>query len=159
MVEIRNFNNNDVKFIYDNWAENERWSGCKFDKDKLEILSQINEFNLKKFNNKYFEQFVIVNQEIPVGMISLCEQNKEEVSVNVFVHKDFRRKGIATKAYELIENVAQLKGYKNLVANVSKDNQISVNMHKKLKFIISDINDFGENQIKFIKSLWGDKLC
>ena len=60
MVEIRNFNNSDVKFIYDNWAENINWGGCKFDKDKLEILSQINEFNLKKFNNKYFEQFVIV---------------------------------------------------------------------------------------------------
>ena len=60
MVEIRNFNNNDVRFIYDNWAENSDWKGCKFDKDKLEILSQINEFNTKKFDNKYFEQFVIV---------------------------------------------------------------------------------------------------
>ena len=155
MVEIRNFNNNDVRFIYDNWAENSDWKGCKFDKDKLEILSQINEFNTKKFDNKYFEQFVIVFNECLVGMISLLEQNKEEVSVNVFVDEKFRRQGIATNAYKLIENIAKEKGYKILSASVSEENYVSKNMHIKFGFkkIDENINKFGENQIKFIKNL------
>lgn len=153
MVEIRNFNNNDVKFIYDNWAENSDWEGCKFDKDKLEILSQINEFNTKKFDNRYFEQFVIAVNDSLVGMISLLEQNKEEVSVNVFVHQDFRRKGIATEAYKLIEKVAKNKGYSILVAIVSEKNYASINLHLKHGFVKHSVlsNSHNENQIKFVK--------
>lgn len=155
MVEIRNFNNNDVRFIYDNWAENSDWKGCKFDKDKLEILSQINEFNTKKFDNKYFEQFVIVFNECLVGMISLLEQNKEEVSVNVFVDEKFRRQGIATKAYMLIENIAKEKGYKILSASVNEENYVSKNMHIKIGFkkVSAELNRNNDNQIKYIKML------
>ena len=155
MVGIRNFNNNDVKFIYDNWAENINWGGCKFDKDKLEILSQINEFNLKKFNNKYFEQFVIVYNNILVGMISLLEKTKSEVCVNIYVHEPYRRKGFATKAYRLIEDIAKQKKYKILSAYVAQENHISKNMHIKFNFskVNEVVNKFGENQVKYIKEL------
>lgn len=155
MVEIRNFNVNDVDFIFDNWAENPRWDGCKFDKDKLEILSLINEFNTKKFDNRYFEQFVITYNKVPVGMISLYHQTETEASVGVFVHQDFRRKGIATIAYDLIEKVAKEKGYKFLSAGVLEENYASINMHIKLGFRKEKItlNKLGENQIKFIKEL------
>jgi len=154
MVEIRNFNNSDVKFIYDNWAENSDWEGCKFDKDKLEILSQINEFNTKKFDNKYFEQFVITSNKKPVGMISLLEQNRDEVSVNVFIHQEFRRKGIATKAYSLIEKVAKDKGYKVLYAIVNEENKASINLHLKVGFLKSSIiSNHNQKQIKFMKQL------
>ena len=154
MVEIRNFNNSDVKFIYDNWAENSDWEGCKFDKDKLEILSQINEFNTKKFDNKYFEQFVITSNKKPVGMISLLEQNRDEVSVNVFIHQEFRRKGIATKSYSLIEKVAKDKGYKVLYAIVNEENKASINLHLKVGFLKSSIiSNHNQKQIKFMKQL------
>jgi len=155
MVYIRNFNDNDVDFIFDNWAENPRWDGCKFDKDKMEILSLINEFNTKKFDNRYFEQFVITYNEMLVGMISLYHQTEREASVGVFVHQDFRRRGIATKAYSLIEDVAKKKGYKILSAGVSEENHASINMHIKLGFKkeIIKINKLGESQIKFVKEL------
>ena len=154
MVNIRNFNEDDVAFIFDNWAENPKWDGCKFDKDKIEILSLINEFNTKRFNNKYFEQFVIINCEEPVGMISLFEQSNLEVSVNVFIHKDFRRKGIATEAYKLIEKIAKDKGYNRLISNVSERNYASINLHLKLGFNHSILlNNYNENQIKFVKEL------
>ena len=155
MVEIRNFNENDVEFIFNNWAGNPRWDGCKFDKDKMEILSLINEFNTKMFDDRYFEQFVITNNKEPVGMISLYHQTQEEVSVGVFVHQDFRRKGIATKAYMLIEDVAKNKGYKILSAGVSEENYASINLHIKLGFRKETIttNKLGENQFRFEKEL------
>ena len=155
MIEIRNFNNKDVDFIYNHWAENSNWGGCKFDKDKFEIISQINEFNLKKFNNKYFEQFVIVYNNNLVGIISLLEQNEKEVSVNIFINQEYRRRAIATNAYKLIEVVAKEKGYSFLSASVSEENHISINMH--IKFGFQNLNgnkgEYGERQIKFIKKL------
>lgn len=154
-IEIRNFNLNDVEYIYNNWAENPNWQGCNFKKDYNSIKDLIKQWETKKYNNVYFEQFLIVYQNKLVGMISLFEHSSEEVSVGVFVDLFFRNKGIATMAYKLIEDVAKNKNYNQLTASVLDNNVPSLNFHKKLGFKEVDryYNKNGKLQIKFSKNL------
>ena len=58
--------------------------------------------------------------------------------------------GLGNNKITKIENIAKEKGYKYLVANVSKENVISTNMH--IKFGFKKVNK-EDNQIKFIKKL------
>lgn len=155
MIEVRNFKIGDIDYIYNNWAENPKWQGCYFKKDYNSIKNLIKLWQTKKHNNVYFEQFVIVCEEILVGTISLYEHSSEEVSVGVYVDEPFRKKGIATKAYNIITSIAKNKNYKYLSAGVLDKNLASVNFHKKLDFEEVDkyINSKENLQIKFIKDL------
>ena len=64
--------------------------------------------------------------------------DKEWFGSHLFVHEDYRRKGIAQKIIEIgIENL-RTKGVKNLFVGISSDNIASVNLHKKLLFQLSD---------------------
>ena len=154
-ITIRNFTNNDVNFIYENWAENKNWQGCLFKKDKESIKNLIDEWNTLLYNNKYFNQLVIVLKNKLVGMISLLEKSENEASVGVYIDQSYRQQGIAKKAYLLIENLARKLGYHILTAGVLKENTISIKLHLSCGFIKDSIyvNSRGKQQIKFVKIL------
>ena len=155
LVTIRNFVYDDIDFIYNNWAENCTWGGCKFEKDIDSIKKLIDEWKTKVYQSHYFEQFVILCNNIPVGMVSLYEKSDDEVSVGIYIEQNNTHKGIGTKTYQLIEEEAKKKKYKYLSAGVLEDNIPSVNFHLKMGFNkeSTHLNSKGKNQIRFIKRL------
>lgn len=155
MVEIRNFTHDDAEFIYRNWANNPSWDGCKFEKDLESSKKLIDEWNKKTYQSKYFEQFVILYNDEPVGMISLYEKTNEEASVGIHIQQKSRRKGIATKAYHLIEEIARRNEYSLLSAGVLENNMSSINLHIKAGFRKKSVatNTKGQKQIRFVKEI------
>ena len=48
--------------------------------------------------------------------------------------EEFRGKGIASKAFELIKNKAKEKGYSLIISSCVAQNKASENLHKKVGF-------------------------
>lgn len=58
---------------------------------------------------------------------------------SVYVHKDYRGEGIATKLLQELINIANARGYATLVAGIDAGNSISVKMHEKMGFQYSGV--------------------
>ncbi|NGM84218.1 N-acetyltransferase [Paenibacillus sp. 7124] len=59
---------------------------------------------------------------------------KYTIEHSVYVSKDFRNEGIATKLLEEILNIASKREYATLVAGIDAANEISIKLHEKFGF-------------------------
>ena len=66
------------------------------DKNDLEVLKMINEWNMGGCSGRYFEMFSAVHAGQVVGEISLHENTKDSVSVGIHIFEPFRKKGYGT---------------------------------------------------------------
>ncbi|MPM32610.1 L-methionine sulfoximine/L-methionine sulfone acetyltransferase [bioreactor metagenome] len=64
---------------------------------------------------------------------------KYTIEHSVYVHKDYRNQGIATKLMQEIIKIANAKGYATLVAGIDAANEGSIKMHEKLGFEFSGV--------------------
>lgn len=62
---------------------------------------------------------------------------KYTVEHSVYVHKDFRNRGIATEMMKLLLKTADEMGFATMVAGIDSLNEGSIKVHKKLGFIFS----------------------
>ena len=56
--------------------------------------------------------------------------------VSVYVHPDFRNRGVAHKLYAALFNILKVQGVKHVLAGVALPNEASVNFHLKQGFSI-----------------------
>jgi phosphinothricin acetyltransferase len=54
---------------------------------------------------------------------------------SVYVHPDFRKKGLAKKLLAKIIDVAHENNYHAIVAGIDADNKISIELHKQFNFV------------------------
>jgi phosphinothricin acetyltransferase len=59
---------------------------------------------------------------------------KYTIEHSVYVHKDYRNKGIATKLMKEIIKIANEREYATLVAGIDATNESSIKMHEKMGF-------------------------
>lgn len=59
---------------------------------------------------------------------------KYTIEHSVYVHKDYRNQGIATKLMKKIIKIANEREYATLVAGIDAANEVSIKMHKKIGF-------------------------
>lgn len=64
---------------------------------------------------------------------------KYTIEHSIYVHKDYRKQGIATKLMNEIINIANKKEYATLVAGIDAANKSSIKMHEKMGFEFSGI--------------------
>lgn len=59
---------------------------------------------------------------------------KYTIEHSIYVHKDYRNKGIATRLMKEIIKIANKREYATLVAGIDAANEVSIKMHEKMGF-------------------------
>jgi phosphinothricin acetyltransferase len=59
---------------------------------------------------------------------------KYTIEHSIYVHKDYRNHGIATKLMKEIIKIAEKSEYATLVAGIDAANEVSIKMHEKIGF-------------------------
>ncbi|MBP3337855.1 MAG: GNAT family N-acetyltransferase [Lachnospiraceae bacterium] len=125
MIKLRNFTNADISLL----------KKCKYeDETNREIQEKIKLWNSKNVDGKYYEMFAIVDNDMPVGMISLYQHTQSVISCGPEIFEEYRGKGYGTQAVGMAIDVAKKKGYKIVVAQIRKDNEKSIMLHQRLGF-------------------------
>ena len=143
---LRNFDKSNIEQLQKYKSE--------LSKADLEVL--IETWNKKKYSDKYFEMFAIIENGKLIGKASLFERSEHIVSCGLELYPEFCGKGYGTKAYSLLLSFAKQKGFTIAVAQVHADNIASIALNRKMGFEAEDytyINKKGNSIYYFIKSL------
>ena len=127
MILLRHFDENDISMLKEKIFT---------DKNHKEILSIIQEWQTLDFNGKFFEMFAITQGDNIVGTVSLYQHNNYIISAGPEIFTEYRRKGYAFEATKQAYGYAKKRGYKIATAQIRKDNIASIQLHKKLGFIL-----------------------
>ena len=86
-----------------------------------------------------------------VGIISLGEKQDNKLSWGVMIKEEYRGKGIAQKAFDLIKNKAKTQGYSTIISSCSTDNIASTRLHEKCGFnlIKTEVNQAGNEMYRW----------
>lgn len=122
-VSLREFNEMDASFIVSrlDWLA----------KNEEEAKAVIQEF---RDDNKYNARVILCDGKAS-GYIALNEKEEGDVRFGIFIIEEMRGKGVATKAYPLIEKIVYDKGYRIVTSNCAQANIASKKMHEKLGFV------------------------
>lgn len=95
-------------------------------------------------NENYIYFFINVNGD-NAGYIGLSKKQDHLFLSKLYIKKEFRHKGLGTKAFEFIKNFAKENNYKNIILTVNKYNTNTINAYKKWNFheIDSVVTDIG----------------
>lgn len=129
MVSLHNFNRDDCLFI-----TTKLYPGKTI--EDAEAL--IREWGKKTYENMYFEVFAIRYNQAPAGLLSLYERAQDTVSIGLEVITDYQRKGIGYEALTLALEYAKKRGYSKVTAQVRKSNNVSLRLHEKCGYAITD---------------------
>lgn len=70
---------------------------------------------------------------------------KSTVTITYFIANDYTRKGLGSECLKKLEQEAVEMGIKNIVAEVSSENEQSIEFHKKHGFVVAgELKDIGE---------------
>lgn len=146
MITLRHFENKDSLIL----------KKYKFnDKTLDEIADIINKWQELEYNGKYFEMFAVCNEDRVVGNISLYQHGDYIISIGPEIYAEFRRQNLAYEGMKRALNLAREKGYKIVSAQIRTDNSASINLHKKLGYILDGeyINKKGNPVYIYLKLL------
>lgn len=141
-VSLKKFEKEDAVFIRDNFP-------TYFKDNSIEnIESIIDEW-------KHTLGFCIMYDKQKVGIIALSEKQAGVLSWGSGIVEEYRGKGIATKAFELILVEAKKQGYSKIVSSCAKTNIASRNLHKKVGFTLikEEINPAGHEMCRWERDI------
>ncbi|SKA74851.1 phosphinothricin acetyltransferase [Clostridium sp. USBA 49] len=105
---------------------------------KIQTLEEKKQWYEKKKQNGYpllvFEENGMVAGFATFGPFREWPAYKYTIEHSVYVHKDYRNQGIATKLMKKIIEIANEKEYATLVAAIDSSNKTSIKMHEKIGF-------------------------
>ncbi len=108
------------------------------------------------YEDKFFKMFVVLNEQVCVGMISLYEHSSSIVSIGPDIFKKYRQRGYATEAMKAAMDIARAKGYKIVCQQIRTNNNASIKLHTKLGFETDNYvfrNRNNNEIVLYIKSL------
>ena len=80
------------------------------------------------------------------------------VEFSVYVHSDFRRKGIALGLYQSLQEILELQGYRNALAGITLPNPASVAFHESFGFTpVGVYHQVGYKQGSWLSVGWWEK--
>ena len=129
MIKLRNFTNADISLL----------KKCKYeDETNREIQEKIKLWNSKNVDGKYYEMFAIVDNDMPVGMISLYQHTQSVISCGPEIFEEYRGQGYG-KAL-LLQVISDLISCNPLPLRlqVSGENIPAVSLYKKTGFQIAE---------------------
>ena len=104
---------------------------------------------------KYFKFFLIKVDKTTVGVLNFCAQSQRAFSVAPDIKPEYRKKGYAFKALDLVYKKAKQQGFDTVIAGIRQDNEASIKLHEKLGFLRarSFKSKNGRDMFEFIKRL------
>ena len=112
---------------------------------------------LKQVNEKDSEYFTIEVKGKYAGNVVLQHQNwdpkSDEGRVHLWIHPDYRGKGLATKALSEVVNYGLKKKFKKIFAQCNANNKGIIKINKKLGFkkVKTFVNKEGVKKILWVK--------
>ncbi len=88
---------------------------------------------------------------VTYGPFRIWPAYKYSVEHSVYVHPDFRQRGIAKKLLEIIIATARQNDVHAIIAGIDADNAVSIHLHKQLHF--AEVGRFKQVGYKFGKCL------
>ena len=101
-----------------------------------------------QIKNENYTYFYILENNKKAGYIGLSKKQNYLFLSKLYVKKDYRHKGIGTKAFEFIKDFAKENGYEKIQLTVNKYNKNTIDAYNKWNFktidsVVTDIgNDF-----------------
>ncbi len=105
------------------------------EKNDLEILALINEWNKSGGSGRYFEMFTAEQAGVQVAEISIQEHNKDMVNVGIHVFEPYRRKGYAKSCLKFALKKAKEYNYAVAICLIEKHNEVAIHVVKKFGFV------------------------
>ena len=109
-------------------------------KNDLEILKLINQWNMSGGSGRYFEMFSAVHSGQVVGEISLQEHTKDSLCLGIHIFEPFRMKGFGSFCLKFAIKKSLELNYPYLICLVEKNNLIASKMLIKHGFV--SMNEF-----------------
>lgn len=105
-------------------------------------------------------RFMIHSNEFLLGAVDIFDINYEKKSgaIGILIaENEFRRKGYATKALELVEEEAIKLGINRLSALIHRENEKSRRLFEKMGYLISSKVESGGNANSILVEKWVEK--
>ena len=137
-IELVKFTKEDVEFVSQYFSD---WFGNV----SLDRITSV----VEKWKDSL--GFCILCDGEKVGIISLSEKQDKTLSFGVMIKEDYRGKGIAKQAFELIRLMAAKAGYSMVVSSCAKANESSRRLHEKIGFKLTAIetNSAGQEMCRW----------
>jgi len=88
-----------------------------------------------ELNNRLSLWFVAVEADIVVGYVGSQTVLGETDMMNIAVHPDYRKQGIATNLINILVDELSQRGSHSLMLEVRASNERAISVYKKLEFI------------------------
>lgn len=136
-LKLRKFESTDFGYIMENWVGNKRLGSMFFKNANEDTIKEFIKESKQETSPDGKADFTYCIDLLgkPVGMIRLGE-NWQGLNLDIFVDLHYRKHNIATKAFELIQEIARQKGFKSITSSCSQDNTASEKLHRKLGFTL-----------------------
>lgn len=120
-----------------------------------EVLQLIAQWLLKLYEGRPFYMLAVVQEDTPVGYVSLWRKEAEAMSYGVEIFAPFRRQGYAYTASLLAFEKAKQEGCNRITSQVRKANAASLALHRKLGFTITGegVSQRG-HEVFFLEKTW-----
>ncbi len=100
---------------------------------------------LEQYKNENYTYYYINEDNQNIGYFGLSNKKDYLFLSKLYISKDYRHKGLGTKAFEKIKEIAKNKGYKSIQLTVNKYNTNTISAYDKwgFKTIDSVVTDIG----------------
>ncbi len=99
----------------------------------------------KQIQDGYEYYIILRNSKNHAGYFAVIPDNNALFLSKFYIAKEYRGQGIGGSAFNFIKDIATKKGLKSITLTVNKENSDSINIYKKLGFVITKelITDIG----------------
>ncbi len=136
MLSIRPATEKDQPFIMEIYNEAVLNSNATFDTEPRDLEKQMAWFRMHKSNHP----ILLAEEENKiVGWASLSPWSdrcayETTVEVSLYIHKDYRGKGVGMKLLKIITLEGEKAGNHTIISRITQDNNISIHIHEKLGY-------------------------
>lgn len=85
-----------------------------------------------------YSYYLLLHNGIHAGYFSLAVRGREMFLSKIYVKSDFRGLGLASHAFEFIENEARSRGLESIRLTVNRNNENSIKIYEHRGFVIVD---------------------
>ena len=100
---------------------------------------------IRQYQNENYTYYFITESGLNIGYFGISEQQDYLFLSKLYLSKEYRAKGIGTKTFNKVKELAVSKNYKEIRLTVNKYNQNSIKAYLKWGFEVIDsvVTDIG----------------
>lgn len=141
--EIKNLANLASEIWHEYWTEILSLEQINYMVEKFQSEKAIR----NQYKNEKYTYFFIQNNDKNIGYFGISEKENYLFLSKLYISKDYRHKGIGSKTFEKIKEIAKGKSYKSIQLTVNKYNTNTIKAYEKwgFKTIDSVVTDIGQD--------------